>query len=78
MRRGKVTDKFRFSLGGAQIPAISEKPVKSLGKVFSCTLRDTSSFHVTGQELESWLRAVNKSGMPGKFKAWIYQHGILP
>ena len=22
--------------------------------------------------------AVDKSGLPGKFKAWIYQHGILP
>lgn len=21
---------------------------------------------------------VDKSGLPGKFKAWIYQHGILP
>jgi len=24
------------------------------------------------------LGAVDKSGLPGKFKAWIYQHGILP
>lgn len=25
-----------------------------------------------------WLLAVNKSGPPGKFTAWLYQHGILP
>jgi len=25
-----------------------------------------------------WLGVVDKSELPGKFKAWIYQHGILP
>lgn len=30
------------------------------------------------QELEGWLAAGEKSGLPGKFKAWIDQHGILP
>lgn len=29
------------------------------------------------QELESWLKVVRWSGMPGKFKVWMYQHGIL-
>ncbi|KAK0146618.1 hypothetical protein N1851_014073 [Merluccius polli] len=24
------------------------------------------------------MTAVDKSGLPGKFKAWIYQHGVLP
>ncbi len=24
------------------------------------------------------MRAVDRSGLHGKFKAWIYQHGILP
>lgn len=28
-------------------------------------------------DLEGWLRAVDRSGIPGKFKAWVYQHGIL-
>lgn len=28
--------------------------------------------------LEGWLAAGEKSGLPGKFKAWIDQHGILP
>ncbi|KAL7841023.1 hypothetical protein SRHO_G00247140 [Serrasalmus rhombeus] len=27
---------------------------------------------------DTWLLAVDKSGLPGKFKAWIYQHSILP
>ncbi|KAL7854779.1 hypothetical protein SRHO_G00169690 [Serrasalmus rhombeus] len=32
----------------------------------------------TNDNLNTWLWAVDKSGLPGKFKAWIYQHDILP
>ena len=78
LRKGKVTDKFRFFLGGVRIPSVSEKPVKSLGKVFDCTLKDSAALQATGKELGCWLTAVDKSGLPGKFKAWMYQHGILP
>ncbi|XP_075343502.1 uncharacterized protein LOC142401936 [Odontesthes bonariensis] len=46
--------------------------------VYDCTLRDTAALQATSEELGTWLRAVDKSGLPGKFKAWLYQHGILP
>lgn len=46
--------------------------------MFDCSLRDAVSIRTTNQELEVWLGVVDKSGLPGKFKAWIYQHGILP
>lgn len=78
LRKGKVDDKFRFHIAGTAIPSITEKPVKSLGKMFDCSLRDTTSIHSTCTELDRWLRLVDKSGLPGKFKAWVYQHGILP
>lgn len=78
VKKGKVTDRFRFNIDGSMIPSISEKPVKSLGKVFDSSLKDASSIQATCQELDSWLRAVDRSGLPGKFKAWIYQHGIVP
>ncbi|KAJ3582644.1 hypothetical protein NHX12_000397 [Muraenolepis orangiensis] len=78
LRKGKVVDKFRFNIADTAIPSISEKPVKSLGKVFYCSLRDTTSIQSTCTELDGWLKSVDKSGLPGKFKAWVYQHGILP
>ena len=78
IKKGKVVDKFRFFLSGTEIPSIIEKPVKSLGKLFDSSLRDTAAIQSTVTELESWLAAVDKSGLPGKFKTWIYQHGILP
>ncbi|KAJ3593282.1 hypothetical protein NHX12_005617 [Muraenolepis orangiensis] len=34
LRKGKVVDKFRFNIADTAIPSISEKPVKSLGKVY--------------------------------------------
>ncbi|KAJ3583724.1 hypothetical protein NHX12_015663 [Muraenolepis orangiensis] len=77
LRKGKVVDKFRFNIADTAIPSISEKPVKSLGKVFDCSLRDTS-IQSTCTELDGWLKSLDRSGLPGKFKAWVYQHGILP
>ena len=72
-----MADKFRFSITGTPIPTISEKPIKSLGKFFDSSLRDAASIKNTCEELEGWLKDVDKTGLPGKFKAWIYQHGIL-
>ncbi|KAJ8011883.1 hypothetical protein DPEC_G00062910 [Dallia pectoralis] len=78
LRRGKVDDNFQFSVAGATIPTVTEKPVKSLGKVFDSTLRDPESIRSTCTELDKWLNSVDRSGLPGKFKGWLYQHGILP
>nr|XP_057943465.1 uncharacterized protein LOC131138512 [Doryrhamphus excisus] len=78
LRKGKVEDKHRFNLNGVPIPSVSEKPVKSLGKIFDSTLKDKAAVQSANAELKTWLSVVDKSGLPGKFKAWIYQHGILP
>ena len=29
-------------------------------------------------QAERWMESIDKSGLPGKYKAWCYQHGILP
>ncbi len=78
LKKGKVTDKFHFMLEGTPIPSISEKPVKSLGKLFDHSLWDTVAIQSSISELETCLNNVDQSGLPGKFKCWIYQHGILP
>ena len=78
LKRGKMTDKFHFSLDGTQMPSLSEKPIKSLDKTFDHTFKDAASIKATNRELEAWLSPMDKLGLPGKFKAWIYQHSILP
>ena len=30
------------------------------------------------QQVEEGLRRIDKSDLPGKFKSWIFQHGLLP
>jgi len=49
LKKGKITYKVRFTIGSTQIPSITEEPVKSLGKVFVCSLRDTASIRATNQ-----------------------------
>ena len=74
IKNGKVTNKYRFRVADMEIPSITEKPVKSLGKVFNSSLSDKDSIKQTAE----WLSTMDKSGIPGKFKAWIYHHGFLP
>ena len=78
MKKGRTADKFSFSIAGTMIPTLSECPVKSLGKIFDTTMRDTNAIRATVGDLELWLTRVDKSGLPGRFKAWIYQHTVLP
>ncbi len=58
LKKGEVTDRFRFRLGEYQIPSVTERPVKSLGKVFNCRLNDRDSIKATAADLEGWLRTV--------------------
>ncbi|TWW66935.1 hypothetical protein D4764_20G0009670 [Takifugu flavidus] len=76
--KGEVVDRFRFSISGTVIPSITEQPVKSLGKLFDSSLKDTAAIQKSTEELGGWLTKVDKSGLPGRFKAWIYQYSILP
>jgi len=47
LKKENMTNKFCFALGSTQIPSITEKPVKRLGKGFDCNLRDTASIRPT-------------------------------
>lgn len=76
LERGKVIDKFRFSISATAIPSITEQLVKSLGKLFDSSLKDSAAIQKSSEELGAWLTKVDKPGLPGRFKAWIYQHSI--
>ena len=78
MKKGGTADKFHFSIAGTMIPTLSECLVKSQGNMFNTTLRDTNAVQTAVGDQEFWLARVDKSGLPGRFKAWIYQHAVLP
>ena len=52
--------------------------MKSLGKRFDGSLKDTVAIQETKENLERWLNKIERSGLPGRFKAWIYQNAVLP
>ena len=54
------------------VPSITNRPVKSLGKVFDSSLGDATTIQLTIKKLETWLTLLDKSGLPRSFKAWIY------
>lgn len=43
LRKGKVADRFRFALGETTISSVTERPVKSLGKIFDSSLKDSAA-----------------------------------
>lgn len=47
-------------------------------KIFDSSLKDTTPIQQTRNDIRNWLTAVDNSGHPGKYKTWMYQHGILP
>ena len=71
-------EKVRFTVAGETIPTLCEKPIQSLGKTFNSSLKDTATKQKTIKELEEWLTKIDKSGLPGRFKAWLFQHAVLP
>ena len=47
--------------------------------MFDDTLKDgNNKLSVIAQIEKKWLLSVDVSELPGKFKVWIFQHGILP
>ncbi|XP_056314571.1 uncharacterized protein LOC130229674 [Danio aesculapii] len=78
LRRGCIQDRFRFRIKGTTIPTVREKPVKSLGKWYRADLNDKESVRQMSVQVDTWMTSLEKSGLPGKYKAWGYQHGVLP
>ena len=78
LKKGKVMENVRFTVTGETIPTLSEKPIKSLGKTFNSSLKDTAAKQKTIKDLEEWLTKIDKSGLPGRFKAWLFSMQFCP
>ncbi len=78
IRKGNISFKYNLVIQGEIIPSIKDNPIKYLGKWYDESLRDHNNVRSTEKQAEGWLKKIDKSGLPGKFKAWLYQHGLLP
>ena len=77
IKKGCLTDRFTLKVQGETIPSIVQNPVKCLGKWFDDSLGDTRNKKNVEDQLRQWLRLIDRTGLPGKYKTWIYQHGVL-
>lgn len=78
IKKGRVTSKFSLQVLGAVIPFIVDNPIKCLGKWFNASLKDGANVTQAVKQTEEWLNKMDKSKLPGKFKTWLYQHGLMP
>ena len=73
--------KFFFCLpvtSKVNIPSITSHPIKCLGKWFDSSLTDKKSSNRLKQQVDDGLIRIDRCDLIGKFKLWIYQHGLLP
>ncbi len=75
--KGKLSE-HRFYVGEEPIPTVAEKPVKSLGRWYHATLKDSEQVDQLGQDTMSGLESINKTMLPGRLKLWCLQFGLLP
>ena len=75
---GGSVREIHFKIGGDKIPTVREKPVKSLGCLYSIPLTDRHRGAEVQKEALKGLKSIDKTCLPGKMKAWCYQHGLLP
>ncbi|XP_078336960.1 uncharacterized protein LOC144626561 [Crassostrea virginica] len=78
IKKGRISEKFQLNVQGENIPSIVDEPIKCLGKWFDDTLTDKNNIENIQRQVKEWLKRTENSGLPGKYKAWIYQHGMLP
>lgn len=75
IRSGKVTGRFQLQnrIQGENIPPIEESLIKCLGKWYDSHVERGSTSR-TEEQADEWLQRIKRSGLPGKFKTWLFQH----
>ena len=66
-------EKYQFQVSGSLIPSVTEKLVKSLGKIFDDTLRDSAAIQSMHKEFKNWLSVVGVNRLSAlKFSILTY------
>ena len=78
IKKGQTTERFKLYVQNEEIPSIVANPIKCLGKWFDASLHDRDNVRKLERQVEDGLKKIDRCGLPGKFKAWLYQHALLP
>jgi hypothetical protein len=75
--KGKVS-KRTLKIDGTEITSIAEEPMKYLGKWYNMSLNEQKQIETTTEDLRNRLRKIEKSKIPGRYKAYMVQHMLMP
>ena len=77
IKKGTVVNQPVYYKGEA-VKSITEKPIKYLGKIYNKTCHDKEQIGDVCKELVKSLTKIDKEMLPGRCKAWILEHMLLP
>ena len=75
--KGKVLDK-QIKIKGKPITQLQEKSIKYLGKKYNANLNEKEQMNEVESQLKLDLKKIEKCRLPGRYKAWMLQHMLLP
>ena len=78
VRKGKIDATTIFTVASQQIPTVSQEPVKSLGRWYDSSMKDTKRGLETVELATEGLLAINRCGLQGKLKVWCLQFMLIP
>ena len=75
--KGKVLNK-QINIKSKPITQLQEKSIKYLGKTYSASLDEKEQTIAIESQLKDDIRKIEKCRIPGRYKAWMLQHMLLP
>ena len=78
MNAFNITVAAMFTVGNKQISSVSEEPVKSLGRWYYSSMKDTKRGQETAELSTEGFIAINRNGLHDKFKVWCLQFMLIP
>ena len=78
IKKGQKTERFKLYVQNEEIPSIVANPIKCLGKWFDASLHDRDNARKLERQAEDGIKKIDRCGLPGKFKACLYQHALPP
>ena len=75
--KGKVVRR-EININGKPMTLLQDKPIKYLGKIYNGSLNEKAQIEEVEKETAHDLKKVDRCKLPGRYKAWMFQHMLLP
>ena len=74
IKKGIVQKVEPFTVNGEIIPGLHKEPLRTLGRIFNCSINDCKACEDFCQKFEESLKKIDKSPLMGVMKAWALVH----